>query len=87
MNVHRVDDGTLVVDNDVRYLGYDKNCDRHKVLTHGHPAYIEIIASGCLPTLYRYKGAADKDNSRSLSRHNATVASCNRSSISSPRLV
>lgn len=63
MNVHRVDDdGTLVVDNDVRYLGYDKNSDRHKVLTHGHPAYIEIIANGCLPTLYRYKGAADKDN-------------------------
>ena len=63
MNVHRVDDeGTLIPDNDVRYLGYDKDCDRHRVLTHGHPAYVEIIASGCLPTLYRYKGAADKDN-------------------------
>ncbi len=63
MNVHRVDDdGTLIADNDIRYLGYDKNSDRHKVLTHGHPAYIEIIANGCLPTLYRYKGAADKDN-------------------------
>lgn len=63
MNVHRVDDdGSPIADNDVRYLGYDKNCDRHKVLTHGHPAYVEIIANGCLPTLYRYKGAADKDN-------------------------
>lgn len=52
MNVHRVDDnGTPIADNDVRYLGYDKGCDRHKVLTHGHPAYVEIIASGCLPTL------------------------------------
>lgn len=63
MNVHRVDDdGTLIADDDVRYLGYDDASDRHKVLTMGHPAYIEIIANGCLPTLYRYKGAADKDN-------------------------
>jgi hypothetical protein len=63
MNVHRVDaDGMLIPDNEVRYLDYDRNCDRHRVLTYGHPAYIEIIANGCLPMLYRYQGAADKDN-------------------------
>ncbi|MBO7045165.1 MAG: hypothetical protein J6W38_02270 [Prevotella sp.] len=60
MNVHRVDaQGNKVNDTKLRYLGYDEESEQHMVLTYGHPAYIEILADGCLPTLYRYKGAAD----------------------------
>lgn len=59
IHVHRVDnEGRMVVDPDVRYFGYDAGARQHKILTHGHPAYIEILATGCLPTLFRYKGAA-----------------------------
>lgn len=61
MNVHRVDDdGALVNDNTLRYLGYDARSKCHKVLTFGHPAFVEILVDDYLPMIYRYKGAADK---------------------------
>ena len=60
INIHRVDDnGTKVDDPDLCYLGYDPDTRQHKILTHGHPAYIEILSPGYLPTLFRYKGAAE----------------------------
>jgi hypothetical protein len=59
IHIHRVDDNGMKVDDpDLRYLGYDAVSRQHKILTHGHAAYIEILAPGCLPTLFRYKGAA-----------------------------
>lgn len=61
MNVHRVDDdGELIPDNNLTYLGYDSESQCHKVLTFGHPAYIEILVDNYLPLVYRYKGAADR---------------------------
>ena len=45
----------------VRYLGYDRNSGYHKVLTMGKPAYIEILAKGYYPTVYKYAGAADEE--------------------------
>lgn len=63
INVHRVDkNGNLVKDDGVGYYGYDYDIEYHRILTFGHPALIEIIADGCLPSLYRYKGAADADS-------------------------
>ena len=60
INVHRVNEqGQKVNDSKLCYLGFDEDREQHMVLTYGHPAYIEIIADGCLPTLYRYKGAAE----------------------------
>ena len=60
IHVHRVNSqGQKVNDTKLRYLGYDEDSEQHMVLTYGHPAYIEIIADGCMPTLYRYKGAAE----------------------------
>lgn len=62
MNVHRVDEkGNYVADNTLRYVGYDKEMEQHKILTFGHPAYIEILAQDCMPTLYRYAGSANKE--------------------------
>lgn len=61
MHVHRVDEqGNLVPDQTLKYLGYDSDDDYHKVLTYGHPAYVEILTDGYLPLVYRYKGAADR---------------------------
>ncbi len=60
INVHRVDEnGRMVDDPQVNYLGYDAVEEHHLIVTHGHPAYLEILADGYLPTLYRYKGAAE----------------------------
>ena len=60
INVHRVNEkGQKVNDNKLCYLGYDSKSEQHRVLTYGHPAYIEILADGCMPTLFRYKGAAE----------------------------
>ena len=63
MNVHRVDEeGNLISnDNSLYYIGYDEAMGQHKVLTYGHPAYVEILVNGYLPLLYRYKGAADAE--------------------------
>ena len=62
MHVHRVDDeGNLINDNTLRYVKYDEDMGQHKILTYGHPAYIEILVDGYLPLVYRYKGAADAE--------------------------
>lgn len=64
MNVHRVDDdGELVPDNTLKYLGYDSGSMCHKVLTYGHPAYVEILVDKYLPIVYRYRGAAEASTS------------------------
>ena len=61
MNIHRVDeDGRPIDDNTLKYLGYDSKNKQYKVLTYGHPAYVEILHKDYLPLLYRYKGVADK---------------------------
>lgn len=59
-NVERVDEnGHRINDADVKYLKYDSNKKAHLILTHGHPAYIEILSNGYLPTIYKYSGSAD----------------------------
>ena len=60
IHVHRIDDqGRKVNDSKVKYYDYDEDLEQHLIITYGHPAYIEIIAPGCLPTLFHYKGAAE----------------------------
>lgn len=60
MRVQRVDEnGNKVDDNSLKFEGYDSHSKQYKVLTYGHPAYIEILHDNFLPLLYRYKGAAD----------------------------
>lgn len=60
LNVERVDaDGRRIYDASARYLGYDAKKKAHQVLTNGHPVYIEVVANGYLPTLYKYPGASD----------------------------
>ena len=60
INVARVDaDGNYIPNNQVKYCGYDESREAHKVLTMGNPVYLEILAPGFFPTLYRYPGAAD----------------------------
>ena len=61
MKVRRVDEnGNPVSDETLKFIGYDSRNKQYKVLTYGHPAYVEILAGGFLPLVYRYKGAADK---------------------------
>ena len=61
MHVHRVDEqGNMIPDQTLKYLGYDSDDKYHKVLTYGHPAYVEILVDDYLPLVYRYKGAADR---------------------------
>ena len=43
----------------MRYLGYDRKIKQHRLLTFGRPAFMEIVASGYVPRLYKYPGAAD----------------------------
>ncbi len=59
INVHRVDSkGNYIDDASLSYLGYDAASQSHLIHTYAHHAYIEILVPGCLPMLYRYKGAA-----------------------------
>ena len=59
INVHRVDSkGHYIDDASLSYLGYDAASQSHLIHTYAHHAYIEILVPGCLPILYRYKGAA-----------------------------
>lgn len=59
-NVERVDEkGSRVRDDDVKYLKYDSKKKAHLILTHGYPAYIEVLSNGYLPTIYKYSGSAD----------------------------
>lgn len=60
VNVESVDaDGQRAYEPQVRYDGYDRRRKTHRIITMGKPACLEILASGCVPTLYRYPGAAD----------------------------
>ena len=60
INVERVDaEGHRLYDADVRYVGYDSKKKAHAILTQGHPVYFEVLATGYLPTIYKYPGAAD----------------------------
>lgn len=43
----------------MRYIGYDRKLKQHKLLTFGRPAYTEVVASGYVPRLFKYPGAAD----------------------------
>lgn len=63
INVHRVDSKGLYVDDaSLSYLGYNEESHSHLIHTYSHPAYVEILVPGCLPMLYRYKGAAAADS-------------------------
>ena len=58
----RVDnDGTRIYDPAVKYFGYDTKTKQHKIVTMSNPAYVEIIANGYLPMLYKYPGAVDDE--------------------------
>ena len=46
-------------DQGMKYVGFDRTLKQHKLLTYGRPAYMEIVASGYVPRLYQYPGAAD----------------------------
>lgn len=52
----------------VKYLKYDSKKKAHLILTYGNPAYIEVIANGYCPAVYRYGGAAGKDGIVDLER-------------------
>lgn len=74
VHVDPVDEnGTSTGVQDVKYLGYNRQRKAHLILTHGNPAYIEIIAAGYCPTVYRYAGAADKEGVVDLERCNDNV--------------
>ena len=69
LNVDPVDEyGNSTGIKEVKYLGYDRTKKVHKILTFGNPAYVEIIANGYYPIVYRYKGAADKEGVVDLER-------------------
>ncbi|MBO4827709.1 MAG: hypothetical protein J5506_10855 [Prevotella sp.] len=60
INVARVDaNGNYVPNNQVKYIGYDQSREAHKVLAMGNPVYLEILAKGFYPAIYRFPGAAD----------------------------
>ena len=62
IHVEQVDaQGEPTYSKQVRYVGYDRQSGIHKVLTMGKPAYLEILASGYLPIVYKYAGAADDE--------------------------
>lgn len=62
IHIEQVDEkGHATHSKQVKYLGYDAKRGVHKVLTMGKPAYIEILASGKFPTVYKYPGAADEE--------------------------
>jgi hypothetical protein len=60
-NIEAIDDKGERIPNEqgMKYIGYDRKLKQHKILTYGRPAYMEVIASGYVPRLYQYPGAAD----------------------------
>ena len=60
-NIEAIDDKGERIPNQqgMRYIGYDRKLKQHKILTFGRPACMEVIASGYVPRLYQYPGAAD----------------------------
>ena len=60
INIVRVSEkGQYVADTDMKYVAYDRKRGIHKIITRGHPAYVEVIAPGYYPAVYKYHGAAD----------------------------
>ena len=60
INVARVDaNGNYIPNNQVKYDGYDKSREAHKVITMGNPVYLEILSKGFFPAIYKYPGAYD----------------------------
>ena len=60
MNVERVDtNGKSIADDEVGLQGYDSKTQSYKVYTKGQPCYIEVIAEGYFPMVYKYSGAID----------------------------
>ena len=51
--------GEYVADSNVKVDKYDSKKNAYRVITMGNPAYIEILAPGYCPRLYRYLGASD----------------------------
>ena len=69
LNVDPVDEyGNSTGVKEVKYLGYDRKKKVHQILTFGNPAYIEILANGYYPVVYRYAGAADSEGVVDLER-------------------
>ena len=60
-HVEAIDEKGERIPNDqgMKYLGFDRTLKQHKILTYGRPAYMEVVASGYVPRLYQYPGAAD----------------------------
>ncbi len=60
-NIEAINDKGERIPNEqgMKYIGYDRIMKQHKILTYGRPAYMEVIASGYVPRLYQYPGAAD----------------------------
>lgn len=52
----------------VKYLKYDSKKKAHLILTYGNPAYIEVIANGYCPAVYKFAGAADREGIVDLER-------------------
>ena len=51
--------GEYVADSHVKVDKYDTKKRAYRIITMGNPAYIEILAQGYYPRLYRYPGASD----------------------------
>jgi len=51
--------GEYVADSHVKVDRYDAQKHAYRIITMGNPAYVEILAPGYYPRLYRYLGASD----------------------------
>ena len=51
--------GEYVADSHVKVDQYDSQKHAYRIITMGNPAYVEILAPGYYPRLYRYLGASD----------------------------
>lgn len=58
-NIAQVDaNGKYVASGlEMKYVGYDKTSNKHKLLTYGSSCYIEVFAPGYYPLLYKCPGA------------------------------
>ena len=73
-NVAQVDaNGKYVSHGHMKYVGYNKKNGIHKILTYGNPAYIEVIATGYYPAVYKYAGAVDPKTKVLNSKHTSGV--------------
>ena len=62
-NIAQVDANGKFVSNgpELKYVGYNTKQKKHKLLTYGNPCYIEVLASGYYPLLYKNPGAFNPD--------------------------